>query len=639
MTVFRPSARVRLQLRIDEMADTGGLEAKLPRQPPQGAALGRGLPATKAGARASQAANLQRRVVLNQNRASLGLDALARERSELDQERQGLQSIVTQGDGQQLPDSVDESRGTQDDLTVIFNVLPRECSIERNPLKDADTARIKIDFRDAPVDPRIVRACFVAISIGTVSADDYEAGMLGKTRDDGTLRSLVAHETGEETRLNSNTRFTGFVDRWEVTYSDDGDTIELTCRDVSAVLRDQHLYNGTGKAATVDYAKPLESAVQDLIDSYVSTRGIKVVHGTPVGGRDNPLEVLQPPSKEPPIKLLAKTAKKRKAKQSKAAPKEPNQTLWDHITDCVLRLGLVPVMRSFTLYLLEPRVVFADLENARKMIWGRNVKELRFARRLGGMKCETIEVRCSDPSIGRTRWARYPVLKGEPSSGILGKQGSPQPVTTRASHVSANGTADEKIRVMSISGVTDSKTLELVAEQTFNEIGRQEIEGELETEEIESFESEEEGDLLRLLPGEALQVLVASPIESNNTLGAPLTPKPLRGSSNLQELHDQSVAQRAAYLQKLGLSEVTAQRLAEAQEKVRLISTFRVQSVRLDWGVDEGVGFGVRFSNFIVVREAPKDVTPTKGVKHGLAKTAQSVGAPQTAFMQNPDRF
>jgi hypothetical protein len=201
VAVFRPSARVRLQLRIDEMADTGTLEGKLAHPAPVGATAGRTLPATKAGARAALESNFQRRVTLNQNRASLAVDALARERSELDRERQSLQAITTEGQAQAVPDAIDESRGTQDDLNVIFSVLPRSCSIERNPLKDADTARLTFDFRDVPVDPRIVRACFVAISMGTVSADDYAAGMEGQTRDDGSLRSLVAHESGEEMRL------------------------------------------------------------------------------------------------------------------------------------------------------------------------------------------------------------------------------------------------------------------------------------------------------------------------------------------------------------------------------------------------------------------------------------------------------
>lgn len=636
MAIFRPSARVRLQLRIDEMAETAGLEGKLPLQAPEGASIGRGLPATKAGASAAQASNFQRRTVLNQNRASLAVDALARERSELDRERQSLQTIRTEGQSQAVPDAIDESRGSQDGLNVIFSVLPLECSIERNPLKDCDTARLKLDFRDVPIDPRIVRACFVAISIGVVSADDYAAGMAGQIRDDGSLRSLVVHEAGEEMRLESATRFTGFVDRWEVNYTDNGDVLELTCRDVSAVLRDQPLYNGTGKAQTIDYAQPLEAAVQALVDSFVATRGIKVIHGTPVDPTA-PLEVLAPPSREPPIKLLPKTAKKRKAKQCKAAPKEPNQSVWDHITDVTLALGVIPVMRAFTLYLMEPRVVFADLESARKMIWGRNIKELSFARRLGGQKCETIEVRSPDPSIGRTRWARYPVLKGEPSSGILGKSGSPQPVTTRASHVSANGTADERVRVMSIPNVSDLKTLELVAEQTFNEIGRQEIEGTFETDDIDSFESEEEGDLLRLLPGEAVTLLVASPVETGDTLAAELAPQAVRASSNLQELHDQSVARRASYLESLGIEKATAERLAEAQEKIRLVSTFRVQNVQIDWSAEDGVGIGVRFSNFIVVREAPRDVTPKRKAPTSLSSAAQSVTAPKTPAAQSPD--
>lgn len=626
---------MRLQLRIDEMDETAELEADLKRKP-VGATFGRVLPATQPGARASLRSNFERRVTLGQNRASLAVSALERERAELDEERAGLHSITAQGTAQSVPSSVDESRGSQDGLNVIFSTLPLECSIERSPLKDCDTARIKLDFRDVPVDPRIVRACFITISLGTVSADDYAAGMAGQTRDDGSLRSLVKREPGEELRLESATRFTGFVDRWEVRYGEDGDTVELTCRDVSSVLRDQPLYNGTGKALTIDYAKPLEQAVQDLVDSFVATRGIRVIHGTPTNPAD-PLSVLPPPSKEPPIKVMPKTAKKRKAKQAKAPPKEHNQSLWDHILDVTLALGMVPVMRSFTLYLLEPRVVYADLESARRMIWGRNIKSLSFARKLGGQKCETIEVRSPDPSIGRTRWARFPVLKGEPRSGILGKKGSPQPVTSRASHISANGTADEKIRVQQVRCITDLKTLELVAEQVFNETGRQEIEGELDTDEIDSLESPEEGDLLRLQSGEALQILVAPPVETADTLTADQAARFIRATSNLQELHAQSVATRASYLQSLGISVDTAQRLAEAQEKVRLVSTFRVQHVTIDWSVEEGVSLSVRFSNFVVIREAPGDVQPKHNPAPNLSSAAQNVGIEKTHALQSPD--
>jgi len=63
VTVFRPSARVRLQLRIDELDETAGLEAALAKAP-EGPTFGRVLPATKAGAQDALRSNFQRRVTV-----------------------------------------------------------------------------------------------------------------------------------------------------------------------------------------------------------------------------------------------------------------------------------------------------------------------------------------------------------------------------------------------------------------------------------------------------------------------------------------------------------------------------------------------------------------------------------------------
>jgi hypothetical protein len=608
MGFYRPSCRVRLQLRVDEMADTAALEGGLELNPPSGPSFGEGLPATQAGAREGLDSVFSRRETLEQNRANLPTDELARERALLNRERGALQTVVQKVSTQNLPDVVDPDKGVKDGLTVIFDVLPQQVTVERNAMKDADTAKITLDFRDVPVDPRVVRACFVSISIGTAGADEYEAGMAGKRREDGSLRSLVARESGEELRLDSDTRFTGFVDVWRVEYREDGDTVELECRDVSAVLRDQRFYSQDGRAQTVDLNKPIAEGIQKVVDQFPSTRGIKVVFGTPVNP-DDPLAVLTPDFGPTPSGIMPRTRKSKKGKQVKAQPKVLNQSVWDHVTDVVLRLGLVPVLRGFTLFLLEPRVLFADLTAARRMVWGRNIKTLRVARKLGGIKTDTIEVRSYDATIGRTRWARYPVLQGEPTSGILGQAGSPQPTATRANNVGPTGKADESVRVLSVPAVSDLKTLERVAESVFNEIGRQEIEGELETDDFESFDSQEEADLLRLLPGEPVQVLVALPVDTGGALSAPSAEKPARASSSLQELTAQSVAARADYLASLGMSQRTAERLAIAQEKVRLISTFRVSKVAISWDTEDGVSLAISFYNFIVVREAPNDAT------------------------------
>jgi hypothetical protein len=624
---YRPTVQVRLQLRIDEGADIDRLQASLEREPPKAQAFG--LPSTQQGIQKALDSNFDRRVRLNQNRASMAREDLDRERSALDSERDRLQSARKNANttSEVTPDAVDENKGEDDGLSVVFTVLPQQCEVERNSLKDADTCKIQLDFRDVPIDPRIVRACFVSVTMGTVGADDYEAGIRGKTRADGSLKSIVERAPGQELTLVSSTRFTGFVDEWAVSFGEDGDTVDLCCRDVSAVLRDQHTFDPKGKPVNIDLNRPIAEGVQAAIDSFVATRGIRVVFGTPVDPSD-PLAVIEPDFGPIPSGIMPKTRKTKKGKQIKTPAKELNMTLWDHIVDVTVRLGLVPCLRGFTLFLLEPRVIFADLTSARAMVWGRNLKHLKFSRKMGGLKADTIEVRCPDPTIGRTRWARFPVLKGEPTSGILGKPGSPQPVTSRPSDISPNGKAAETIRTFAVRGVNDLKALERVAQSAFNEICRQEIEGEFETDDLDTFETEEEGDLLRLLPGEALQILVASPIETGGSGSAPIAEKPNTTTSNLQELTAQSAAARAQYLVGLGLSRDTAERLAAAQEKIRLVSTFRVGQMRLKWDVEDGISVSGSFFNFIVLREAPDAVSAT-AVPVSLTQAAKGVQVPR----------
>lgn len=627
MAVFRPSCQVRLQLRIDEMADTGALTASLQREPPSGAAINAGTPATKSGVSQNLQDNLARRQLLNSQRSNMSADELRRARAQLDQERDGLQraSVDTPGT-QQLPNAIDEGRGAQDDLTVIFSTLPADVSIERNGLKDADVCNITLDFRDVPLDPRVIRACFVSCVLGTVTADESQDGLLTqKRRPDGGLLSVVGRNPGQELDFRSSTSFTGFVDEWSVEWSDEGDTVKLRCRDVSALLRDQKLFNSKGENTRIDMNLPIAQGVQEILDRFDSTKGIKVQYGTPIDPND-PLAVLVPDFGPIPSGATPKILKARKGKQKKTNKKQHDQSLWDHITDLTLRMGLVPCFRSFTLFLLEPRVAFSDLTNARRMVWGRNINKLRFCRKLGGIvKSDTIEVRCPDPTIGRTRWARHPVLKNEPKSGILGKPGSPQPVTSRANNVGPNGVCDESVKVLSVKGVSDLSVLERIAENAFNEICRQEIEGTFETDDIDSFESVSEGDLLLLQPGDAVQVLIAPPAEVSTPGRAVEAARPGAGTSSLQALQAQSVAERARYLEGLGISKKTAQRLAVAQEKTRLISSFRAGKVYLTWSNEDGVAVGCDFYNFVVVRDAPGDAVGKAVKPKNVAQAAAQV--------------
>lgn len=590
MPIFRPTCRVRLQLRLDEGAKR--ITPTATSNPSNSASGGQ---SDIAGALEKNALD---RKLLGRLKKNLPPPTFTKQLQALDQERSALQSQLTSGK-QSYPGGVDPSKGEADNGTIPIELIPSSAVITRAPTKDADTAQIMFPFRDLPIDPRSVRSALVTITLGTTNVDDYEAGMSRfAKRDNGEPLSLIAHEEGQELRMFSTSRFVGYAATWKITCDDGGDYISIDCVDVSAVLRGQRLH---GKK--IDFTKPIDKGVQELIDAFPTSRGLKVILGTPVNSK-KPDDVQAPQGVSfTPADVMPKVLKRRRGKAAPASEKSDKETVWDHINDTVLRVGLVPVVRGFNLYLLEPRVLAQNLLNSRKMIYGRNIKKLEMTRKMEGITTDTIEVRCPDRSIGRVRWARYPVLSGEPKSGILGKEGSPQPVTSRSSKVTPNGTGHEQVRVLTVRGISELATLEKIAECTWHEMSRQEIQGTFATDEISSWESETEADLLDLQSGDAVQVLVEVPSQTNAELA----------HTSYQELSAMSVAQRKAHLVNWGISSAVAQRLSEAQELAASTAAFRAGYATIRWSAEEGVGVECDFYNFIVIREDPESETKALG--------------------------
>jgi len=542
----------------------------------------------------------------------------------LDAERNAIQ-FEGSGEVQEKPISLQDS--TEDEKNVLLNILPLSVKIMRNGLRDASTCKVTLDLADIPVDPRSVRSMLVSVAIGTVDADDYTAGILEQLRrkSDGSLVSLVERNPSQELSFSSTTRFVGYCDEWRSIFAEDGDTIEIDCRDNSALFRDQDLPAGI----RIDLNLPLADGVQQLANTFPSTRNFQVFFGTPLDSAD-PLRGDFDIVKRGPIpsKSMPRTAKSRKGKNAKAKRAgDEKMKVWDHIAQVVQKLGYVPVLRGFSLFIMEPRTLFQNVAFGRKMVYGNNVKHLEFARKLGGISATppTIEIRCPDPEIGRTRWARHPVLENEPDSGILGVT---DPVITRANKVSPNGTGSETVQIHQVRSINDVEVLKRIARNLFEEIGRQEIEGNFKTDEIESFKSKREADLLDLQAGDPVTILVAPPsVVSSADVNPLVSVKPSDTSTNLQKLAILSVAARIDFLKAKGFSEITAKRLAIAQEQIPLANTFRANNVNIDWDNEDGVSIETDFYNFIVIRESEEEV-PAEATGRTAADLAAAAGAP-----------
>lgn len=177
----------------------------------------------------------------------------------------------------------------------------------------------------------------------------------------------------------------------------------------------------------------------------------------------------------------------------------------------------------------------------------------------------------------------------------MGIDNPPRPL--RANEVPPSGSnPDESVKTYTVSGITDPAFLEQIAESIFEQLGRQEIEGNFVTGDAWSYEAlPDDGDLLGLTAGDAVELLLARADSTDDeNVGA---------NPTLARIQAMDRARRRDYMIALGWEETVAARFAALQDATGFQTVFRIQDVRFDWDNDSGLRTSANFINFITVRE------------------------------------
>ncbi len=268
-------------------------------------------------------------------------------------------------------------------------------------------------------------------------------------------------------------------------------------------------------------------------------------------------------------------------------------------------MGLVPLVRDYELRVIEPRTLYGkSSREIRRMLYGRNLNDLSFNRKMGGVKAEPVQVQAYDPTIDRTRFARWPVGADGISTGIIGE--GPQPRKQIANQVSPTGTkTDEKYRVFPIKvPSTDATYLLRAAKNLYEQIGRQEMAGSFSTKDCSSWDvatgaplAYQEADLLKLQSGDPVMLLIApqDPLRPEQT---PSTP------AEIAELSQQA---RVRFLVSKGFSEEVAEWFARLQEAAGFQTVFRTKDVSIEMSPDDGLTISVDFINYVEIRDSYPD--------------------------------
>lgn len=475
-------------------------------------------------------------------------------------------------------------------------IIPHEFNVSRNNIRTADTLTMSIRFIELPIDPRTVRAAGVTFFLGTVSAEEHADGL---RTGEGSM--LPNYWTDSKGRRRSNERFTGFVDKWTVDWTDSGEPMaQLECRDNTQLIIDTEV----PPELALDAKKPIDEAITDYLAHFPQMLGMSVEWRGSYEG-----EV--PPTLD---SILSKTAYRPELGPSPTkggGSSGEKLSVWDFLTDVASSIGhaiwvdgnIVVIQRTKSLYSAKPGSTARpddpfegrDGNPYRRWFYGRNILSMKTARNYQRVPMN-IEVRCYLPSRKKVVVARYP-----PDDK---KQVEPK-----------GGGVEQKWKVWRVSGVKDEKTLQQIAQNVYEMQGRNELEVGFKTKNLASFGGgNSEPDVLDMRPGDSFELFVArdDEMESANSL--------MQAEAALIVM-----GRGAAFLKSLGFPDEFATTYTRIYHDAGFQTAFKAKMVTYSGNINEGVNIEVTGINYIEVRADKNDM------KKGLEAEAGGSDDPVTA--------
>ncbi len=478
-----------------------------------------------------------------------------------------------------------------DPFTQIMARIPTKGAFELPGLRHAGKFNLEFDFRDVPIDPRVLRTVVVDIHLGAVSDENFAAGMGGAV-DANDQRLSILRQKRSEVITNVGTQLlVGIADRMHVRHGSMGSTVTLAGRDLRGVLLDAKI--PVKKIEQVDLTKAIDDVVADILATI--TTDDRLIFDTSADEREWPDGHIPSPADAEGLTRVRRGASGGGAKSTPAGGAEI--AYWDLITQYCSLVGGIPHFIGTVLWIrpahsifkrildetiptpfagAEPRQVGAEQLRVRRLVYGRDLDNLEFERSFGGQNVPLIEV----VSIDDTKRGMEKLLIAQwPPKGSD----------------AANLKADNEVHRIPRPGIKSLKQLEQVARELYEEIGRQEIGGKASTKNLASFGGDNsDPDMLRLRPTAAVQFLVDSRALSSN---APLV-------SELNQHDQRSFEEEVAHLtERLGDPVFARVLVAVSRGSIaKALDFFRVNNVRYTWALSTGIAIDFDFQNYVVAR-------------------------------------
>ena len=118
----------------------------------------------------------------------------------------------------------------------ILGRIPLQASVELNNIRKPGSFNLTFDYRDLPIDPRLVRAVGIEIYMDTVTADSFAQGILSSTSKQNAARTQDLNGFVPFKATPRNLVLKGVVDEWSVTHGASGSTVTMSGRDMVGVM-------------------------------------------------------------------------------------------------------------------------------------------------------------------------------------------------------------------------------------------------------------------------------------------------------------------------------------------------------------------------------------------------------------------
>jgi hypothetical protein len=487
--------------------------------------------------------------------------------------------------------------------SYAWTVVAKNLKVNLNSYMEADTFSATIDYRNLPFDPRIIRSCGVSIYLeNKKQIFDLNSG-----------RGLDAITPSKD-----NIIFQGFADTDKMELSEDDRTITLEGRDFTALLIDRE-YLGD-PIAPIDRVDVL---LQALVNQLPQT---KVDPTQPGSG----LTVVPLGLNEEDIPRLSQLAPGKGPFDGQINPRS-KRSYWDMIQQIVNNSGLIAYVSLDQLVLTKPRNLY-DRKQSKVFVYGKNVKDLSFERKIGRQKGfnvrvvsinteqkEVLEARI--PEEATEEWSRdtgvirQAVTMPVPKAPAVGNQEQGETFTKLPSFLtgpvakpSGEPIVEEKKAepapyiTFKIANIADKDHLVKIGEKIYEELGRQQIEGRLSTLEMKVYTEETRTTF------DATKFRVGTPIEiridHGDLEGLNAVRRPAARNNDKDDPKSMAETRQRilSFLKRRGYGQTNA-KIAEAMADAltQFDTPFFTKAVEFTLDHEQGFSMELEFINFIEI--------------------------------------